>query len=121
MGTGYRNLAVWQKAKALAVSVYHVTESGSLVRDFGLKDQMCRAAVSVPSNIAEGDERDTDKDSVRFMFIAKGSLAELRTQLEIARDIGKLPEADYRRLESDAAEVAKMLGGLIKSRQAHLT
>lgn len=89
-----------------------------MAHDFGLRDQMRRAAVSVPSNIAEGDERDTDREAVRFLFIAKGSLAELRTQLEIARDIGSLKQESYARLEVECAEIARMLGALIKAKQA---
>ncbi len=115
---GFRELRAWQAAKSLAVAIYHVTETGSLSRDFGLRDQLRRAAVSVPSNIAEGDERDTNKDSVRFLYIAKGSLAELRTQLEIARDVGKLPTSVYEDLESKCAELGRMLGALIKARAA---
>jgi len=84
MGNGFKNLKVWPEAKRLAVAVYRMSSTGPLAKDFGLRDQLRRAAVSVPSNIAEGDERDTDKDSIRCFYIAKGSLAELRTQLEIA-------------------------------------
>ena len=84
---GFRDLRVWQRAKVLAAAVYKLTEEGKLAKDFGLRDQMQRAAVSVCSNIAEGDERGSDRDSVRFFYSAKGSLAELITQLEIARDI----------------------------------
>ena len=62
-----------------------MTNSGSFSKDFGLRDQIRRAAVSIPSNIAEGDERDTNKDSVRFLYIAKGSLAEVITQTIISR------------------------------------
>ena len=69
---GFQNLQVWQKSKNLAVQIYKITSSGKLEKDFGLRDQIRRSAISVPSNIAEGDERDTDKDSVRFFFIAKG-------------------------------------------------
>ena len=116
MGTGYRNLVVWQKAKALAVSVYKVADAGPLSRDFGLRDQICRAAVSVPSNIAEGDDRDSDKEAVRFLFIAKGSLAELRTQLEIAKETGRLQESEYESLEARCGEVGRMLGGLIRAK-----
>ena len=116
MGTGYRNLLVWQKAKALAVSVYKVADKGPLSRDFGLRDQMCRAAVSVPSNIAEGDERDSDKEAVRFLYIAKGSLAELRTQLEIALETGRVPEAEYQSLEAHCGEIRRMLGALIRAK-----
>ena len=73
---GFRELIVWQKAKDLAVTIYRVSEEGALSRDYGLRDQIRRSAVSVASNLAEGDERDTDKESVRFFYIAKGSLAE---------------------------------------------
>jgi four helix bundle protein len=72
----------------LAVSVYKLTVDGVVARDFGLVDQLRRSAISVPSNIAEGDERDTNRDCVRFLYIAKGSLAELITQLEIAHLVG---------------------------------
>jgi four helix bundle protein len=113
MGTGFHDLRVWNEAKALAVSTYRATEG---LRDFGLRDQIRRAAVSVPSNIAEGDERDTDKDCVRCFYIAKGSLAELRTQLEIASEVGALPESTVKPLLETAATVARQLGALIKAR-----
>ena len=113
---GYRELRVWQRAKDLAVTIYNLSSSGPLSRDFGLRDQIRRAPVSIPSNIAEGDERDTNKDSVRFLYIAKGSLAELRTQLEIARDIGALDATRFDQLEATCAEIGRMLGSLIKAR-----
>lgn len=116
MGDGFRQLRVWQLAKELAVNVYRLTESGTLTRDFGLRDQLRRSAVSIPSNIAEGDERDTNKDSVRFLYIAKGSLAELRTQLEIARDVGALTPETHSPIEAKCAELGRMLGALIKAR-----
>ena len=116
---GFRELRVWQAAKELAVLIYRSSESGPLARDFGLRDQLRRAAVSIPSNIAEGDERDTNRDSVRFLYIAKGSLAELRTQLEIARDIGVLSPTLHLDLESKCAEIGRMLGALIKARADH--
>ncbi len=81
---------VWQKARDLAIDVYMITAHGNFTRDYGLTDQMRRSSVSVPSNIAEGDERDTDKDAVRLFYMAKGSLAELRTQLDIANQIDYL-------------------------------
>jgi four helix bundle protein len=113
---GYRELRVWQKAKELAVTIYQITSTGPLAKDFGLRDQIRRAAVSIPSNIAEGDERDTKKDSVRFLYMAKGSSAELRTQLEIGRDIGALEENCFSDLEPTCAEIGRMLGSLIKAR-----
>jgi len=74
---GFRDLIVWQEAKELAVQIYRISTEGLLGRDFALRDQMRRAAVSIASNIAEGDERDTDKDAIRFFYMAKGSLAGL--------------------------------------------
>lgn len=117
--SGFRNLAVWQKSKDLAVYIYKLTNTGSFSRDFGLRDQLRRAAVSIPSNIAEGDERDTNKDSVRFLYIAKGSLAELLTQLEICKEIGYITEEEFSYVSEEYTKIAKMLGKLIKVRSSH--
>lgn len=76
--------------------------------------------MSVPSNIAEGDERDTDKDAIRFFYIAKGSLAELRNQLDIACQINYLDESNYKDFEEKAVSIGKMLGSLIKARSKSL-
>ncbi len=114
---GFRDLKVWQRAKGLAVDVYAlVKRSPELTKDFGLRDQMQRAAVSVCSNIAEGDERDTDKDAVRFFYIAKGSVAELITQLEIASAARLIEPASADALIKEAVEIGAMLGALIKAR-----
>lgn len=113
---GFRELIVWQKAKDLAVTIYRVSEEGALSRDYGLRDQIRRSAVSVASNLAEGDERDTDKESVRFFYIAKGSLAELRTQLQIAFETGRLDKAFYETVAVDCETLGKMIGSLIRSR-----
>ncbi len=114
---GFRDLVVWQKAKELAVIVYKETDSGAFGRDFSLSDQIRRSAVSIASNLAEGDERDTDKESVRFFYIAKGSLAELRTQLQIAHEIGYLEKDVYEKYEADCGIIGKMIGSLIKTRR----
>ena len=116
MGVGFRQLKVWSAAKQLAVSVYRLTATGPLARDFSLRDQLRRAAVSVPSNIAEGDERDTDRDSVRFFSIAKGSLAEVRTQLEIPMEVGLLDPDEFASRETQCIAIGRMLGALIKAR-----
>lgn len=100
----------------MAVAAYRLTDRGALARDYSLKDQMRRAAVSVCSNIAEGDEHGTNRDCVRFLYIAKGSLAELRTLLDIAREVGYLEQAEHARHEEQAAELGRMLGSLIKVR-----
>ncbi len=119
MGKGFKELLVWQKASDLAVLIYKITNENEFKKDFGLRDQVRRSAVSVPSNIAEGDERDTDKESVRFFFIAKGSLAELRTQIEIAYRIGYIAENVFNGIEDKSVEIGKMLGALIKVRTAN--
>lgn len=116
---GFKDLIVWQRAKELAVIVYKETESGRISQDFGLRDQLRRSAVSIASNIAEGDERDTDKESVRFFYIAKGSLAELLTQLCIAHEIGYIEEDKYGGINKRCEELGRMIGKLIKSRLAH--
>jgi four helix bundle protein len=114
---GFKDLVVWQKAKELAVVVYKLSGDGKLGSDFGLRDQIRRSVVSIASNLAEGDERGTDKESVRFFYIAKGSLAELRTQIQIAYEIGYLEKQLYKSIETKCEELGKMIGKLIKSRQ----
>jgi four helix bundle protein len=113
---GFRDLKVWQASKELAVSIYKITNDGLFSKDYGLRDQIRRAAVSVPSNIAEGDERGSNRDAVRFFYIAKGSLGELDTQLEIAFEIGYLGEDRLKELLDQSARIGKMLGSLIKAR-----
>lgn len=113
---GFRGLVVWQRAKNLVVRVYQVCAEGRLASDFGLRDQLQRSAVSVASNIAEGDERSGDREAVRFFFIAKGSLAELSTQIEIAKEIGYLNPALMEMIEAECVVIGKMLGALIKAR-----
>jgi four helix bundle protein len=87
---------------------------------FAYCDQLGRAALSVPSNIAEGDERGTNKEALRFLFIARGSLGELETQLWIGHDIGWIEPEAYRLLSEKRAVVARLLGGLIRMRQQRL-
>lgn len=113
---GFRELKVWQKAKNLAVYIYQATKTGEFCKDFGLRDQIRRAAVSIASNIAEGDERDTNKDSVRFLYMAKGSLAEVITQTIIAQEIGYLPDDTFKHITLECEALGKMLGSLIKAR-----
>ena len=115
---GFKELVVWQRAKKLAVTVYKLTLESNLAKHYALADQIRRSSISVPSNIAEGDERDTDKDSVRFFYIAKGSLAELVTQLEIACEVSLLTPEQIDPLSAECNELGRMLGALIKARSA---
>ena len=114
---GFKDLVVWQKAKDLAVQIYRLSENGALGRDFGLRDQIRRSAVSVASNLAEGDERGTDKEAIRYFYIAKGSLAELRTQVQIACEAGHLKKVHYESLDVEYETLANMIGSLIRVRR----
>ena len=118
MGRGFKDLNVWKESMDLAVYIYNITNQGDFKKDYGLRDQVRRSAVSVPSNLAEGDERDTDKDAVRFFYIAKGSLAELRTQIQIAHKVRYINETVYAGIEEKATKIGKMLGSLIKARSS---
>ena len=117
MSQGFRNLQAWQRSKALAVAVYRLTDTRPFARDFALRDQMRRAAISVCSNLAEGDARQTGKESVQFFFIAKGSLAELSAQLDIAHEVHALDNTSISKLNGECEEIAAMIRGLIKHRQ----
>jgi len=103
-------------AKDLSVRVYRIPERQDRKKDFGLCDQIRRSAVSVVSNLAEGDERSTDRGSVRFFYMAKGSVAEVRTQIQIACETGHLRKPEYDSLEAEYEQLAKMVGSLIRAR-----
>lgn len=117
MAGNFRKLLVWQRSKALAVEVYRLTGLPPLERDFGLRDQLRRAAVSVCSNIAEGESRQTDKESAQFFFVSKGSLAEVSAQLEIAGEVHRLDPAVVSKLLRECEEVSAMLQALIEHRR----
>ncbi len=114
----YRDLVVWQKSRSLATEAYRLCMTTSFERHRGLSDQIMRSAVSIPSNIAEGDERGTNKDALRFLLIARGSLAELETQLSVAEAIGIIPQPLVGQMAVQLDEVARLLGGTIKMRKA---
>jgi len=113
----FENLEVWKSGCRVAVRIYEILKT---CKDYGLKDQMTRAAVSVPSNIAEGAERDSKLEFIRFLHIAKGSAAELRTQVYIARQIGAIDEDIQKELVEELKTLSAMLHGLIKSIQKQL-
>ena len=109
----YRNLMAWQKAKSLALSIYRCTRDFPKDETYGLTSQMRRAAVSVPSNIAEGKGRYSHKDFVHFLYQARGSLLELETQLLIARDLQYIERPIFESLELETEELSRILNGLI--------
>ena len=112
----FQKLRVWQIAKEIAVKIYRLTREKEFSKDFGLRDQIQRAAVSIASNIAEGDESGTNKTSVRYFYIAKGSIAELQTQLIIANEIGYMDDFLKDSLINECDNISIMLRKLIKAR-----
>jgi four helix bundle protein len=108
----FEEAIAWQKAKLLCVEVYKVFENS---KDFGFKDQIQRAAVSVMNNIAEGFERKGNKEFAYFLYVAKGSCGEVRSMLILATELNKITEDVQKKLISLAEEVSKIISGLIKS------
>lgn len=110
----FEDLEVWQRAKDLTNLVYKVSTDGAFARDFGLRDQMRRAAVSIMSNIAEGFESQTQATFIKYLGHAKGSAGELRAQLYIARDQGYVPEENFSEIFSLAEVCSKQLARFIQ-------
>lgn len=108
----FEDLIAWQKVRALVSSIYAATNENAFAKDFGLRDQIRRAAVSVMSNLAEGFDRASRPDFHRFVVIAKGSCAEVRSQLYIAHDVGHINNDQLDNLLAQAQEVSRILGGL---------
>ncbi|HMG05457.1 MAG TPA: four helix bundle protein [Chthoniobacterales bacterium] len=108
----FEDLEVWQRGRRLAVAVFKTFAS---CRNYTMQDQVQRAALSVPSNVAEGYERNSNKEFVRFLNIAKGSCGELRTQLYISRKLEFLKKSDFDHLIGEAKEISAMLHGLSRA------
>lgn len=110
----FENLEVWRDARALVHAVYTVSQNGAFAKNYGLRDQIQRASVSIMSNIAEGFERSGNKEFSHFLYMAKGSAGEVRSQLYVAHDLGYLDEVEFKRLHELALCVARQLSGFIK-------
>ena len=108
----FEDFIAWQKARKLTADIYRVTSEGSFARDFGLKDQIRRAAVSSMSNLAEGFERGRPAEFHQFLSIAKASCAELLAQLYVALDVGYISLSTFDRLMAQGTEVGQIIGGL---------
>lgn len=115
MVTRFEDLVCWQEATSLAVEIYAVSRNGNFRQDFGFRDQLRRAAVSIASNIAEGKERETIPEFIRYLYIAKGSAGELKTQIIIAQQIGYVEQDCAKNLRQRVEKVSAMLGALIKT------
>ena len=116
MGTirRFEGLEAWTQARELSNAIYQSTREGEFARDFGLRDQIRRSAVSIVSNIAEGFERSGDSEFGQFLYVAKGSCGELRTQLYLAKDQGYLSDEAFQILFNQAVMVSQLVSGLIK-------
>ena len=110
----FEELESWKNARKLTNAVYEATGTGSFKLDFGLKDQIRRASISILSNIAEGFERGGDKEFSQFLAMAKGSCGEVRAQLYIAVDQGYLSQALFEKLSNYADEIGRLISGLMK-------
>lgn len=108
------DIEVWKRGCRLAVDLYKATTIKDFDKDWALRDQIRRAAVSIPSNVAEGFERDSDAEFCRFVLIAKGSCGELRTQIYIAQAIGYFDKTTATTFTKECSEISSMLGGLKK-------
>ncbi len=108
----FEDLVAWQKARGLTKEIYRVSNDGAFSRDFGLRDQIRRAAVSIMSNIAEGFGRGSMNEFHQFLVISKASCAEVQSQLYVALDAGYLDQTTFRRLSDNANEVGRIISAL---------
>ncbi len=110
----FEDIDAWQRARELTKTIYALTNDGQFARDFGLRDQIRRASVSIMSNLAEGFERGGDKEFFQFVSLAKGSSGEVRAQLYVALDAGYIDQDTFSCLKDMATEINRMLAGLMK-------
>jgi four helix bundle protein len=110
----FEDLEVWKISMELCTEIYRLTNTDLFSKDFGLKDQIRRSAISIPSNISEGYERDGKNQFLYFLAIAKGSCGELRTQLRIAYNLEYINENDYSNINDKCVLTSKQLSGFIK-------
>jgi four helix bundle protein len=111
----FEEIKAWQKARELNAEIYKLTnKNSSFSKDFGLRDQIRRCSISISSNIAEGFERETSKEFRRFLYIAKASAGEFRSQLYLASDLEYISSEEFEKLNLKVNDISKMISGLIK-------
>jgi len=116
----FEDLKVWNLSREMAVEIYKITSKNNFKKDFGLSNQIQRAGVSILSNIAEGFERETNKEFIRFLYIAKGSVGEVRAQLYLALDLNYIDEPTFNGLFEKTMKISGMLSSFIKYLQEDL-
>jgi len=109
----FEDIESWKRAREITKKIYELSSEGSFAKDFGLKDQIRRSAVSIMSNIAEGFERDGNKEFANFLSIAKGSCGEARSQSYVAFDNGFISEVDFDWLQDNLTQTGRMIGGFM--------
>jgi four helix bundle protein len=114
----FEDLDVWKRSKSLSAEIYRGT---ARLKDFGFRDQITRSGLSIPSNIAEGFERESIKECINFLSYAKGSCGELRTQIYIGQEVGYLRPEEAVKWIRETQEISSMIKGLIKTKRNHLT
>ena len=110
----FEDIEAWGKARELVRNIYKITGRGEFAKDYGLKDQIRRAAVSIMSNIAEGFERGGNREFTQFLAIAKGSSGEVRSQLYVALDNEFIKQEEFKQLYDQVEEISRLLNGFIK-------
>lgn len=115
----FEDIEAWQKARALAKEIYNISENENFKKDFALREQIRKSAISVISNIAEGFARRTNKEFVQFLYVSHGSVAEIEAQLYTALDLGYIKREKFESLYKECYEISRMLMGLIKYLSSH--
>lgn len=110
----FEDIEAWKKSRELTKEIYQITGTGNFAKDFGLRDQLRRASVSIMSNIAEGFERGGDREFQQFLAIAKGSAGEVRAQLYVALDVGFLNQQDFERLYALTSQISRLIVGFMR-------
>ena len=110
----FEDIEAWQKARELTKAIYALSNDGQFARDFGLRDQVRRASVSIMSNIAEGFGRGGNKEFIQFLSTAKGSTSEVQAQLYVALDAGYINQDQFQKLYSETEATARMIAGLLR-------
>ncbi len=110
----FEDIDAWQKGRELTKIIYKITAQGDIAKDFALKDQLRRASVSIMANIAEGFEREGNKEFRQFLAMAKGSVGELKSHLYVALDAGTMTEQDFNQLMALADETSRLIAGFLR-------
>ena len=110
----FEDIKAWQKARELVKSTYEITSKEDFARDYSLKDQIRRASISVMSNIAEGFSRQTDREFIQFLHVAKGSISEVQSQLYVALDLKYISEATFKELYEPLEETIRLVSGFVR-------